>query len=44
MTRSPLQTARWALGRGRRVGADLEVYVQHGRTVELKTFQGQVEG
>ncbi|MBN1322302.1 MAG: TldD/PmbA family protein [Thermoleophilia bacterium] len=41
--RSPLQTARWALGRGRRLDADLEVYVQHGRTVEVKAFQGEVE-
>ena len=41
--RSPLQIARWALDRGRRLEADLEVYVQRGRTVEVKTFQGEVE-
>lgn len=41
--RPPLEIARWALGRGRRLGADLEVYVQYGRTVDLKTFRREVE-
>lgn len=42
-SRSPLQIARWALDRGRRLEADLEIYVQRGRTVEVKVFQGEVE-
>ena len=41
--RSPLQVARAALARGRHVGADLEVYVQYARTVNVKVFAGEVE-
>ncbi|NLV72274.1 MAG: TldD/PmbA family protein [Actinobacteria bacterium] len=40
---SPLQVARTVLARGRRVGADLEVYVQFGRTVNIKVFGREVE-
>ncbi len=42
-SRSPLQVARAALSRGRRLGVDLEVYVQYGRTVDIKVFGREVE-
>jgi PmbA protein len=42
-SRSPLQVARAALSRGRRLGVDLEVYVQYGRTVNVKVFGREVE-
>jgi len=41
--RSPLDIARAALARGRACGADLEVYVQSGRTVDVKVFGGRAE-
>jgi len=41
--RSPLQVARTALARGRSVGADLEIYVQYARTVNIKVFSRDVE-
>jgi PmbA protein len=41
--RSPLTIARKALDRGRRLGAELEVYLQIGRTVNIKVFGGEVE-
>jgi PmbA protein len=40
---SLLDLARATLRRGHHVGADLEVYVQSGRTVAVKVFDGQVE-
>ena len=42
-TPSPLQIARRALDRGRRLGADLEVYFQAGRTATIKVYGGEVE-
>jgi PmbA protein len=39
----PLHTARRALDRGRRLGADLEIYVQEGSTASIKVFGGEVE-
>jgi PmbA protein len=38
-----LDVARAALVSGRRLGVDLEVYVQRARTVQIKTFKGEVE-
>lgn len=43
MERTPLQIAQVALSRGRRLGADLEVYVQESRTVQIKVFAGEPE-
>jgi PmbA protein len=40
---SPLQVARAALARGRRLGVDLEVFVQYARTVNVKVFGREVE-
>jgi len=40
---SPLRLARAALARGRSIGAELEAYVQFGRTVNIKVFGGEVE-
>jgi PmbA protein len=40
---APLKLARDALARGRSVGADLEIYVQYGRTVHIKVFRREVE-
>ncbi len=40
---SPLQIARRALDRGRRLGADLEMYSQAGRTAAIKVYGGEVE-
>ncbi len=40
---TPLQIARRALERGRRLGADLEVYSQAGRTASIKIYAGDVE-
>ncbi len=40
---SPLQVAQEALSRGRGFDADLEVYVQFGRTVDVKVFAREVE-
>jgi PmbA protein len=40
---SPLDVAREVLARGRRVEADLEAYVQFGRTVEIKVYAREVE-
>jgi len=40
---SPLQIARRALDRGSRLGADLEIYFQAGRTVGIKVYGGEVE-
>ena len=40
---SPLSVAKRALDRGRRLGVDLEAYVQFGRTVTVKTFGREVE-
>jgi PmbA protein len=40
---SPLQIARRALDRGGRLGADLEIYSQSGRTVAIKVYGGEVE-
>ena len=37
------QIARRALDRGARLGADLEVYFQAGRTASIKVFGGEVE-
>lgn len=39
----PLDVARSALACGRGLGAELEVYVQRSRTVQIKTFKGEVE-
>jgi PmbA protein len=41
--RSPLEIAREVLARSRRIEADLEAYVQFGRTVTIKTFAREVE-
>ena len=40
---SPLQIARRALDRGHRLGADLEIYFQAGRTASIKVYGGEVE-
>ena len=40
---SPLQIARRALDRGARLGAELEVYFEAGRTASVKVFGGEVE-
>jgi PmbA protein len=40
---SPLDMAKKALDRGRRLGADLEVYFQEGRTTSIKVYGGEVE-
>jgi len=40
---SPLQIARRALERGRRLGADLEIYFQAGRMSAIKVYGGEVE-
>ena len=40
---SPLQIAHRALDRGRRLGADLEIYFQAGRTAAIKVYGGEVE-
>jgi PmbA protein len=40
---APLEIARRALDRGSRLGADLEVYFQAGRTASIKVYGGQVE-
>ncbi len=40
---SPLTVARRALERGSRLGPDLEIYVQAGRTTSIKVFGGEVE-
>jgi PmbA protein len=40
---SPLSIARETLVRGRRLGVELEVYVQFGRTLTVKTFGREVE-
>jgi predicted Zn-dependent protease len=40
---SPLEVARMALARTRRLDADFEVYVQFGRTVAIKVFAREVE-
>jgi PmbA protein len=42
-TNSLQDIAHKALDRGRRLGADLEVYVQSGRTVAIKVYAGEVE-
>lgn len=40
---SPLQIAGRALDRGSRLGADLEIYFQGGRTTAIKVYGGEVE-
>jgi PmbA protein len=40
---SPLEAARMALARTRRLDADFELYVQFGRTVAIKIFAREVE-
>jgi PmbA protein len=40
---SPLEIARNALHRGARLGADLEVFFQSGRTTSIKVYAGEVE-
>ena len=40
---SPLQIARRALDRGSRLGVEIEVYVEAGRTASIKVFGGEVE-
>jgi PmbA protein len=40
---NPRHTARRALDRGHRLGADLEIYVQEGSTASIKVFAGEVE-
>ncbi len=40
---SPLQTARAVLARGRSLGSEVEVFVQHGRTVNVKVFDREIE-
>ncbi len=40
---SPLATAKRALDRGRRLGADLEVYCEAGKTASIKVYGGEVE-
>ena len=40
---SPLAVAKRALDRGRRLGADLEVYCEMGRTASIKVYGGEVE-
>jgi PmbA protein len=40
---SPLEVARVALARGRGIEADLEAYVEIGRTVEIKVYARDVE-
>jgi len=40
---APSKVARSALERGRRLGVDLEVYVEFGRTVAVKTYGREVE-
>jgi len=40
---SPLDLAREALARGRHLGAELEVFVQRARTVQIKIFNREVE-
>jgi PmbA protein len=42
-SRTPLSVARTALERGRRLGVELEVYVEFGRTVAVKTYGREVE-
>lgn len=39
----PLELARAALARGRRLNAELEVFVQRAKTVQIKTFNREVE-
>jgi PmbA protein len=39
----PLQIARRALDRGSRLGAELEIYSQAGRTATIKAYGGEVE-
>jgi len=41
--RSPLEVAKSVLERGRRLHAELEVYVSYGRTLEIRTFGGELE-
>ena len=41
--RSPLRVARQALARAGSVKADVEAYVEYGRTVTVKVFGGEVE-
>ena len=40
---SALDIAKRALDRGFRLGADLEVYFQEGRTTSIKVYGGEVE-
>jgi PmbA protein len=40
---APLAVAKRALDRGRRLGADLEVYCEAGRTASIKVYGGEVE-
>jgi PmbA protein len=41
--RSPLEVARMALALSGGLGAEVEAYVERGRTVSIKTFGGEVE-
>jgi PmbA protein len=43
MSSSPLHIARRALDRGGRLGADLEVFYQAGKTASVKVYGGEVE-
>lgn len=42
-SRTPLSVARAAMERGRRLGVGLEIYVEFGRTVMVKTYGREVE-
>ena len=42
-SRSPLEVARMTLAMSGGLGAEVEAYVERGRTVSIKTFGGEVE-